>query len=210
MSEGETSRPEAPGTDGAPTMTWSIDREGRIEAVGAGWNRFAEDNGGQGLLPPGILGRGLSDFFGGLEVRALLGELFRRVRHKGEPVTIPFRCDSPSELRQLTLTIQPRPDGGIDFVSRTQALVERSVPALVLDGSAPRSLLLLSLCAWCKRVEVPDWKDLDAALEPGSWLELDEAMGRLPILEPPVPRITHGICPTCRATLMDESDDQVA
>jgi hypothetical protein len=210
MSEPEEDRPNVREANGPPDVTWSIDRDGRIETVGDGWDRFAEANAGQGLLPPGILGRGLDEFFAGVEVRALLGELFRRVRQRGESLTIPFRCDSPSELRQLSLTIDPRSDGGLDFLSRTQAVVPRSVPALVLDGSATRSLLLLSLCAWCKRVEVPDWTGLDAALEPGSWLELDEAMSRLPILDPPVPRITHGICPTCRATLMDDGDSQVA
>jgi hypothetical protein len=202
--------PETTDADIAPVVTWSIDEAGRIETVGDGWSGFAEANEGAGLLPPGILGRGLSDFFSGVEVRALLGELFKKVRDRGEPVTVPFRCDSPGELRQLTLTLRPRPDGGIDFVSRTQAVIPRATPALVLDAGVVRSLRLLSLCAWCKRVEVPEWAESDAKLEPGTWLELDDALGQLGILNPPVPRITHGICPICRVSLLEEDDGQVA
>lgn len=123
MSGRDSRRPEARDGDGAPAVAWSIDRAGRIEAVGEGWARFAEANGGAGLLPPEILGRGLSDYLGGMEV--------------------------------------------------------------------------------------PEWEEIDAAPEPGSCLEPDEVLGRLPILDPPVPRITHEICPTCRVAILEE-DSHVA
>lgn len=204
MSVSEVLQPEAGGAAAGSLVTWSIDRDGNIEAVGAGWARFAEANQGQGLLPPGILGRRLLDHFDGVEVRTVLVELFRRVRERGGPVTIPFRCDSPSELRELSLTISPRPDGGLDFESRTRAVVTRAVPALLLDPGVERSVRLVTVCAWCKRVEVPGGEEIGAAHARGSWLDLDEALGLLPILDVPVPRVTHGICPPCRVTMLGE------
>jgi hypothetical protein len=36
----------------------------------------------------------------------------------------------------------------------------------------------------------------------GRWVEAEEAMDRLDLLDAPaLPRLTHGICPACKATL---------
>jgi hypothetical protein len=71
--------------------------------------------------------------------------------------------------------------------------VERVEPTewfKMLDPLVPRSHALLTLCNCCKR----------ALVEPCGWLEIEDAVARLHLLEEErVPRLRHAVCPDCLA-----------
>ncbi len=71
------------------------------------------------------------------------------------------------------------------------AITHSGDPMSVLEGAhagAP-----LSMCSWCKRLEVD------------GWCEIDEALARHESLfTEPVRPITHGICPACEEAVLAE------
>jgi hypothetical protein len=174
-----------------PVIQYRVDAADRFIAVNPAWVAEAEADGRRELLPPGILGRSLWDAIGDPTAQHLYAALLERVRAGAGPVSLVFRCDTPAQRRLLRLRIAPSARHGIDFEARFLAVKDRA-PVALLDRAAPRSGALIRICAWCKRVPLPD----------GPWVEVEEAMDRLDLLDaPPLPRLTHGICPACQAAL---------
>jgi hypothetical protein len=179
--------------------TWAVDAQGRIDSVGGLWVSFAQANQGEDTLPPGILGRSILDFISPAGAREMVQYLIETVHRVGTPLRVPYRCDSPGELRRFELTIHPRPDGGTQFESRIQDVVIRDRPLEILDAAAERSDEQVILCAWCKAVEDPE--------ESGKWDSLDAAIRQLNLLDPPFPQLSHGLCPSCHDALMAQTPD---
>ena len=174
-----------------PVIQYRVDAADRFVAVNPAWVAEAEADDRRELLPPGILGRSLWDAIGDPTAQHLYTALLERVRAGAGPVSLVFRCDTPVQRRLLRLRISSSARRGIDFEARFLAVRERP-PVALLDRAAPRSGALIRICAWCKRVPMPD----------GRWVEVEEAMDRLDLLDAPaLPRLTHGICPACKATL---------
>lgn len=194
-SSGSETAPPAAGTShGAlpANVTYTVDALDRIQAMGGDWDRFARDNQGEHLIGPGVLGRSIWDFLGSPDVKGVYRALFTQARNETETIRMPFRCDSPEELRELELTIKPEADGSLAVTSRTLRVQPRSHPVHLLDSRLPRTSELLSMCAWCKRVSME-----------GEWWDLDDAVAHFRILDDvPLPGVTHGICPTCDDSMM--------
>jgi|RhiMethySRZTD1v2_1073278.scaffolds.fasta_scaffold04862_8 hypothetical protein len=203
--------------------TYHIDAADRIVAVDAAWIAFAAANDAPDL-PERVLGRPVWQFITNLTVRELYRTLFRRVRETRAGVTVTFRCDSPDVRRFMSLTVEFDDDSSEVLACRALLLHEepqassvRTIAALRSafatsgvasgsDGHAPSrqpdvmalsrgAEALLSMCSWCKRVNVSGWREIEDALivAPSLFTE-------------PVRPITHGICPACedrvRATLL--------
>lgn len=178
--------------DPVPEVTYTLDARDRLEAMGGDWERFAMLNGGEHLVAPGVMGRPIWDFLGGEAVKVVYRALYHQARERKEEVHVPFRCDSPEEIRELELIIEPREDGGLNVISRTLRVKPRQEAVRLLEAHAPRSRELLSMCAWCKQVHLE-----------GSWWDLDDAVAEFRFLDtPPLPSVTHGICPTCATAVM--------
>jgi hypothetical protein len=65
----------------------------------------------------------------------------------------------------------------------------------LFDDTLGRSGEFVTVCSWCKRVEV-------AA---GRWQEVEEAVVTLDIFDLlPLPSLTHGVCDACRQMLESE------
>jgi hypothetical protein len=177
-----------------PDSQYELDSEDRIRRFNQPWAEFARENGADHLVDA-VVGTSIWDWVAGMEVEHLYRLLFARVRSTKERTRLPFRCDSPDVRRFMELHISPRPDGGLRCDARLQRAEPRShVP--VLDVRRPRSGAFLRICSWCRRVRV------DA---PERWLEIEQAMSALRLLEDPPPPITHTICDDCEA-LFDGSE----
>lgn len=90
----------------AGSVIYRIDAEDRITEVNDEWCRFAEANGGD-PDPASVLGRPLWNFILDEGNRSIYRNMVRTVRQRVAPLLIPFRCDSPTEERHMTMTLAP-------------------------------------------------------------------------------------------------------
>ena len=172
--------------------SWEIDADDRIVSVDQGFETFADQNDAAGL-PARVIGRPLWDFIANREVRQLYWELLSKVRSERRAMEVPYRCDSPTCRRYLSLAITPLASGGVVFVSRTIREEPRPAMRLLERSDRPRGELL-SMCSWCKKVKTP-----------AGWTDVEQAVVELELLTEEHPRpITHGMCPDCFETLMKQ------
>lgn len=168
-------------------FVYRVDAQNRLTSANAAWYDFARENGSQTLDRGSVMGCSLWNFIGDSETRHLFEIVFARVRQKGKPVTLSYRCDAPNLRRFMQLEIRPLPEAGIEFSSRILRQEARPRVAL-LDDTAGRADTFLTICAWCKKVALPD----------ETWVEVEQAVERLNLFEGPIlPRISHGVCPAC-------------
>ena len=116
-----------------------------------------------------------------------------RVRLGIGPVRFDFRCDSPDERRLLQMQITARGAGAVVFEVSSLATQSRpEVPLLRRD--APRTESVLRMCAWCKRVAMPD----------GVWIEVEDAIAAMNLFQASrLPGVSHGICEPCSEVMME-------
>jgi hypothetical protein len=153
------------------------------------WLQFAQGNGGQMPLAAAVLGRSFFDFAPGSHLFPLYELVFRRVRRTGQPIRIPFTSESSSERRHMEMEVLPLEGSGLECRYHT-VLVEELGTRTPSEG-APRPQPLLTLCSWCKKVQLPD----------GTWVEVEAAAQRLEFFLGEAPQLTHGICLPCKDVL---------
>ena len=174
-------------------LSYRLSTDDRVLEVDSGWSGFAQANAAPGLDPEAVIGQPVWNFISGEEVRALYRRLFDEVRLTESGRSVSFRCDSPGEIRHMSLSIRPLPCGELAIASSLVERLDRE-PVELLSNEGPRSDAMVSLCSWCKRVECPD----------GQWLEIEQSpwQGSEGVL----PRVTHGICPDCEGMVATELD----
>lgn len=170
---------------------YELDHEDRIRSVSALWSAFARENEAEHLVR-GVVGTPIWDWIAGPEVQHLYRLLFSRIREVRGSATIPFRCDSPSIRRFMELEVFALPDDGLLCTAELKR-AERRTPVPLLDPHVPRSETFLRICSWCKRVPTGD----------GLWLEIEQAIAALRLVEDVPPAISHTICDRCEALFDD-------
>lgn len=177
-------------------VAYRIDFTDCITTVSEGWISFAMANGGERLLPPGIVGTSLWSCIVDPITRQVYRNLLTRVRKGADEIGFRFRCDSPDRRRLLQMQITLTASDHVDF----QTTIVRDEPRTevgLMDRATLRSDALLTICGWCMRVPVT-----------GKWLEIEEAVSALGLLEAPVmPSLSHGMCPACYNTMLTALDD---
>lgn len=172
-------------------FVYRVDRRDRILYVSDPWVAFAQANGASGLTRESVFGRSLWSFFSGAEICYLYGALMARVRSARRTVTVPFRCDGPDVRRHMELEMIPLAHGGVEFRSRLLAQEARA-PVFLLDPTIPRSVEQLTICSWCKKVQ----------LEPALWVEVEEAIVQFELFgDEQMPELAHATCPSCSERL---------
>ncbi len=169
-------------------LVYHIDASDRISRVNAAWTEFARNNGGEALLPERVLGQNLLLAITDVTERELYVRMIRRAR-TGRPVQFHYRCDAPDRRRTFAMEIRAVGGGEVEFVSTLRHEEPRASVAL-LQGDEVRDDRLLRVCSWCQQV----------ALTENTWVPVEEAVELLHLLEAETfPRLTHGICESCRA-----------
>lgn len=163
-----------------PLAQWYLlDADNNIIGVDAGWDRAAKAHGAPGAGSAVVLGQPLFRFISNKPLCRLLAQTFDSVRFSGYPQRLPYRCDSPTHLRQMQMYVQPRP--------KQQLLVEhlllhekpRMAPAHTSDTTRVIKKLVLR-CNTCQRI----------SLHGGQWIDPD--------LTPREPHtLIHSICTDC-------------
>lgn len=171
-----------------------VDALDRISYVDAQWLSFARGNEAPELTENTVVGQSLWGYVHGVEIRHLYELTFAEVRAHRREIEIPFRCDSPTKRRFMKLRIQPLQAGELSIVSLLVHEEERPHISL-LDAQASHADSFVTICSWCKRVNVG--KD--------GWVEVEAAIRHLNLLgsEHP-PQLTHGVCSDCEAMIRNE------
>ena len=174
-----------------PIYRYLVDDADLISEVDQWWLAFARENGTTELDADRVVGRPIWDFIAGEPTRALYRELHEYVRQSGIPVTVPFRCDSPTLQRYMQLTIRPLESGHLQYESELlRVKPQRRIEAI--DSSRKRSKAVLTMCSCCKR----------SLLEPAGWLDLEDISLRLRLFDQQsVPNLRYTICPQCATRL---------
>jgi hypothetical protein len=182
------------------TIFYDLDEKNRIAATGGDWNRFALENGAPELAESSLTGQPIWRYVEGDEVRFLFQVLLDRARQRGNAVGVPFRCDSPSQRRFMTMNVRALPDGLV----RVETVLDRVEPRqyIPLLERSPRLLYgMLSMCSWCKRIRLFNRQ----------WVEVEEALQRLNLFtSDDLPALTHGICLECADRTFQVSDSEAA
>lgn len=167
-------------------VTYELDADATLVAVGGAWTRFARENDAPDLEPPGPIGRSLFSFISDPTTAQVYDDLLKRVREHGGAIVFPIRCDAPSTRRYLSITMGPS-GKGFSLLSRLVRSEERAPVSLDVADADSQEELIRS-CGWCKRIEV------DA-----EWLEIEAAIARLSLFDRPrLPLISHSMCANCQ------------
>jgi hypothetical protein len=176
-------------------VEFRIDADDRVVWVDQGWRDFALANDAPELVTPPP-DRTLWSWLEGDESRQLWRLLVDRVRALDQPVHVPFRCDGPRVRRWFDMAVQPEPEGAVGFRSVLVREQPRDpVPLLAVDVRRDPSAPMVRVCSWCCR-----------CFDGRRWVEVEDLVRERRLLEPPLPRLTHGICPACDQQVMAELD----
>jgi hypothetical protein len=176
-----------PPTKPGSVVAYSINADDIVVTVAEDWAAFARDNDAAELveLEPN---RTLWSYFESDEVRDLWRLLIEQVRAKQTTAHVPLRCDAPRLRRWFEMTITPASNGIVHFRSVLVFEQPRTTVALLGTHTARNSEApAVPVCSWCG-------KGHDGT----EWLEIEELVHRLRLLETVMPLISYGICPPCR------------
>ncbi len=174
----------------AKPFIYKINAHDRIIYVNPTWAKFAEANQAAHLSRT-VLGSSVWSHLYGSETTQIYQFLLRRARHKNRDLTFPFRCDAPGIRRYLQMVMRPHPNHAVEFVC-TLLREEPRDDVKLLNPATPRDDKVIVMCGWCKKVQMPEW------------VEVEEGIIRLHHFDQPLlPRITHGVCPSCKRTLLN-------
>lgn len=175
----------------ADTVEYVVRHDRTVVEVRGAWNDFARANGAPHLVARAVTGRNLDEFIADLGTRGIYEALLERVLRTGEAILFPYRCDAPDRRRFMEMEMAPQGPDRVRFRSRMTREEVRPRQSL-LDTSAPRAPLTLTMCSWCKRLPGPD----------GRWMEVEDFVRVSDVLSGPfLPRLSHGICPGCAGAL---------
>ena len=183
-----------------------LDHELRITQIGEpNWQQFYDENPPVGLSPSSasVIDRPITQFFVGDVVRETFAELFNSVLRGARPVVqIDYRCDAPTVRRDMRLSVRPirTAEKVCHLLYQSITLSAQQRPAIplfgvpVVDHDAED---ILTLCAICARVAWP----VGAPTGSREWIEAPEFYRRG---GSDVQVISHGLCKTCHAKLLEE------
>jgi hypothetical protein len=173
------------------SFIWTIDDADKIVHVNDAWLAFAVENTAPQLAAALVLDQPIWRFIQGQETSYLYQQIFRRVRADKAPVKFPFRCDSPDCRRFMEMELASLPGAAIQFTAHILREEWRD-PIDLLDASRNRSGEFVTVCSWCKKINIPGQ----------GWGEIEAAIMALDLFgHHSMPRMTHTICDSCRSAL---------
>jgi hypothetical protein len=173
------------------SFIWTIDGADKVVHVNDAWLAFAAENTAPQLTAALVLDQPIWRFIQGQETSYLYRQIFSRVRAGKAPVKFPFRCDSPDCRRFMEMELALLPGAAIQFTAHILREEWRD-PIDFLDASRNRSGEFVTVCSWCKKINIPGQ----------GWGEIEAAIMALDLFgHQSMPRMTHTICDSCRSAL---------
>lgn len=186
-----------------------LDQDLRITRIGVpNWQNFLDNNPPQTAAVrhhshENVLDRPVTQFIAGEDVRSTFAELFGSVLGGARPVVrVDYRCDEPTQRRDMRLTVSPiSTDGEVRHLLYQSVMLSiQQRPAIPLFGAPvahEKAEDILTLCAICARVAWP----IGAPSGTREWIEPTEYYRRDGA---EVTLISHGFCEDCFSQLKDE------
>lgn len=133
-------------------LSYRLDAEDRVVALGGAWNRMSWENGGPDDASSNVLDHSLWRFISDPAMSGFLRQVFQLSRDTGQAATLDYRCDAPGLLRYYRMIVTPKPDGilVVDHEPLVEALACTSI-RLPPGESAVR------ICGQCNRVALKGW-----------------------------------------------------
>jgi len=186
--------PSSLGESRSVPFSYTIDAKDIIVRTCPEWDALVDQFEELGPRSEDILGTSFLDHMGSPDLRQIYRELVARTRMTGKTLRIPFRCDTPTRRRFMSVTLRCAAEHrGIEILSTVVRQENRSYQAL-LDLRQRRNSFLIRVCGWCKRFRTP-----------AGWVEIEQAILRLGLADKPdVPALSHGVCPECMQRVLRE------
>jgi hypothetical protein len=167
-----------------PAVIFALDPELRIVDCNEAWDRFAAENGGQGLDRAHLMGRSVLDA-APEPLKQLLQEGYRQALVSHQPWEYCYECSSPTMYRTFRMVVYPDPDG-TDLLVVNSLTVEKRHDRQVCF---PEEILhvdqdgVVTMCCNCRRTRRVKQKAV------WDWVPS--------YVEAPPTLISHGICAVC-------------
>jgi hypothetical protein len=146
------------------SVTFTLDKNDKIVATNAGWDRFAKQNGAPELVGPAIRGKSLFSFIVGDVTRMHVRVMLDYVRTLGKPLERSYRCDSDNLKRYMQMRVVPE-DGQWLQLEHKVLKVEPLVVPIVFNYQ-PATDFPLVRCSNCNRLNTgQDWQEPDLAID---------------------------------------------
>ncbi len=169
-----------------PAIIYVLDSSFRIAWCNLAWDRFALENGGDGVLREQQIGRSAIDATPA-RLRAFYMAVYNRVLHYGEEADCVYECSSAETFRRFHMHIKRKdtPRGAFLVVMNSLILQEpHTGPDAPYDTHGLRDEHgLITMCAHCRRTQLPETTD--------TWVWAPELVRRMPL------EVSHGICSVC-------------
>lgn len=166
-------------------VAYWIDQKAIIRRVNASWNSAALLHEAPEIQEGMIVGQPLFRFISGDSTRMFMEALIQAARIRKQPVRQLYRCDSPSERREMEMLILPEPSGLLRLIHRTIRITP-SQRQLRFSTQGPVTARV-HRCSMCNRLGIrAQWWEPDEA-------PLDIDAGTLPVL--------YRVCPDCQQAL---------
>ena len=180
------------------TYRYRLNEADEIEFVDDWWLAFAKENKAEGLNESSVVGHQVWDFIADDATRKLYQEIHEYVRSTGNPVDVPFRCDSPTLQRYMQLTISKAAEDQLLYESKLLRAVPQRRLAM-LEPSRGRAESSLTMCSFCKR----------SLMEPSGWLDLENISLKLRMYDQQtVPQLQYTVCPDCSNSISGSSESR--
>lgn len=180
------------GPQGGPFdgLSYTVDGEGTIVAVGGSWDDFARRNGGEAILSTRIIGKKLDQFIHGDETLMFMRTMIMSARVLDTAIQRPYRCDSPALKRYMEMTLQPHADGVVEVIHRELRSEPVAHPVRMMAVPCGNGSRFVKRCSVCNRLRIQEvWSEVDEAVADGRLLPQD-----LHAL-----KVFYGVCPQCLA-----------
>lgn len=166
-------------------VTYRVDAKDRIEAVGGGWDRFAEENGAEELSQGAVLGLQLRSFLSGDVTRMYVDSMLSKARRTGQAFSLNYRCDSPERKRIFEMTLEAC-EGSVLSTHRLLCESALTLPLFSNGDSLPSDdAPVLRRCSICNRLSTRDGE----YIEPEDW----------PADEQRHLKVIHNVCKPCQS-----------
>lgn len=179
-------------------VIYKVDNKNCIYHFNNMWAKFARENTcGYKCEYSHVYGKNFLEFITDEETKMLYAYIIENVRRYKKQVHFPFRCDSPRERRYLEMVITPLENDGLEFKSWILKKEKRQEVTL-LNPNRETSEEFLTACSMCKRIKI----------DKNTWLEVEDAVNALHLFNTTkLPKLSHGLCPYCYKSMMEEIDN---
>lgn len=172
----------------SPTVSYILDSQFRIMYCNPAWNNFAQSNDAPQLTRDVVVGLNLFDSIPEV-LRSAYADAFQQVLRTGKVWEQAYQCSSPSVFREFRMRIHPlKPQNW--FVVTNPLSFERphTKEARADTDTYVNANGFVTMCAHCrcaKRLDNPEQWDFVP-----EYLQLGLLSAR---------KVSHGLCPICRA-----------